>query len=301
VAFVPGPVTVEVPATSANLGPGFDCLGLALELTDTIVGEIVDSGLEVHVEGEGEDLGRDESHLVVRAMRAAFEAMGEQPTGLRLSCTNRIPHSRGLGSSSAAIVGGIVLARGLVADGASLLDDAQALALANRLEGHPDNVAPALLGGFVVSGQAGDVVWAQDTPVDDTIFAIVLVPPYGVRTEVTRGLLPELVPHQDAVANTGRAALLVVALGGQPGQLLRATEDFLHQEQREPAMPESIALVHDLRSRGVPAVISGAGPTVLALVAEGVTPGVEAVADLVPAGWQTLRQSVGGAGARVLA
>ncbi len=149
----------------------------------------------------------------------------------------------------------------------------QALALANRLEGHPDNVAPALLGGFVVSGQAGDVVWAQDTPVDDTIFAIVLVPPYGVRTEVARGLLPEVVPHEDAVANTGRAALLVVALGGQPALLLRATEDFLHQEQREPAMPESIALVHDLRSRGVPAVISGAGPTVLALVAEGVTPG----------------------------
>ena len=205
-----------------------------------------------------------------------------------------------MGSSSAAIVGGIVLARGLVADGASLLDDGQALALANRLEGHPDNVAPALLGGFVISGQAGDVVWAQNAPVDESISAIVLVPPYGVRTEVARGLLPDVVPHADAAANTGRAALLVAALGGQPSLLLRATEDFLHQQQREPAMPESIALVHDLRSRGVPAVVSGAGPTVLAFVAEGVTPGLEAVADLVPTGWQTLRQSVGGAGARVL-
>jgi homoserine kinase len=300
VGFVPGPVTVEVPATSANLGPGFDCLGLALELTDTIVGEVVDSGLEVHVEGEGEDLGRDESHLVVRAMRAAFESMGEQPRGLRLTCTNHIPHSRGMGSSSAAIVGGIVLARGLAVDGAARLDDAQALSLANWLEGHPDNVAPALLGGFVISGQAGDVVWAQNTPVDDSIFALALVPPYGVKTEVARGLLPDVVPHADAVANTGRAALLVAALGGRPGLLLRATEDFLHQEQRAPAMPESIALVHELRSRGVPAVVSGAGPTVLALVSEGVTPGVDTVSDLVPSGWRTLRQSVGGPGARVL-
>src|SRR6478609_9305734 len=129
--FSSGPVTVEVPATSANLGPGYDCLGLALELTDTLVGEVADHGVEVHVEGEGEDLSRDESHLVVRAMRAAFEAMGDQPAGLRLTCTNRIPHSRGMGSSSAAIVGGIVLARALVDDGAALLDDAQALSLAN--------------------------------------------------------------------------------------------------------------------------------------------------------------------------
>ena len=272
-AFVPGPVTVEVPATSANLGPGYDCLGLALEVSDTLVGEVVGDGLEVTVDGEGEDLERDESHLVVRAMRAAFEAMGEQPPGLRLSCTNRIPHSRGLGSSSAAIVGGIVLARALVADGARMLDDGQALSLANRIEGHPDNVAPALLGGFVISGQAGEAVWAQNAPIDPSISAVVLVPPYGVRTELARGLLPDVVPHADAAANTGRAALLVAALGGRPALLLRATEDFLHQQQREPAMPESIALVAELRARGIPAVVSGAGPTVLAFVAEGGDPG----------------------------
>jgi homoserine kinase len=300
VAFVHGPVTVEVPATSANLGPGYDCLGLALELTDTLVGEVVDHGVEVHVEGEGEDLSRDESHLVVRAMRAAFEAMGDQPAGLRLTCTNRIPHSRGMGSSSAAIVGGIVLARALVDDGTALLDDAQALSLANWIEGHPDNVAPALLGGFVISGQAGDVVWAQNAPVDPAVSAVVLVPPYGVRTDLARGLLPDLVPHAEAAANTGRAALLVAALGGEPALLLRATEDFLHQRQREPAMPESMALVTELRARGVPAVVSGAGPTVLAFVAEGVTPGADEVADLAPTGWQTWAQSVGGPGARVL-
>ena len=300
--FVPAPVTVEVPATSANLGPGYDCLGLALELADTLVGEVVPEGLEILVEGEGDSLPDDESHLVVRAMRAAFELMGGQPPGLRVSFTNRIPHSRGLGSSSAAIVGGIVLARAMVEGGAELLDKAQALALANRLEGHPDNVAPALLGGFVVSGQAGEVVWAQDVPVDPTISAVLLVPSYGVRTEHARGLLPGSVPHAEAAANAGRAALLVAALGGAPGQLLRATEDFLHQEQREPAMPETLALLHELRSHGVPAVVSGAGPSVLAfVVAGGITPAAETVVSLAPAGWRTLGQTVGGPGARVLA
>jgi homoserine kinase len=233
-------------------------------------------------------------------MRAAFEAMGEQPPGLRLSCTNRIPHSRGLGSSSAAIVGGIVLARALRTDGGALLDDAGALALATRLEGHPDNVAPALLGGFVICGQAGELVWAQNAPVDTSISAVVLVPPYGVATEVARGLLPDVVPHAEAAANTGRAALLVAALGGQPHVLLRATEDFLHQRQREPAMPESVALVADLRARGVPAVVSGAGPTVLAFVADGATPGADLVAGLAPSGWRTWQQAVGGPGARVV-
>jgi homoserine kinase len=296
-ALRPGPVTVEVPATSANLGPGFDCLGLALELVDTLTGVAIDEGLEVHVEGEGGgEVLLDESHLVVRAMRAAFEAMDVHPSGLRLTCVNRIPHSRGLGSSSAAIVGGIVLARAMVEGGEGLLDDATALALANRIEGHPDNVAPALFGGFVISGQAGDEVWAQQSPVDPSISAVVLVPPHGVRTEVARGLLPETVTHADAAANSGRTALLVAALNGHGHHLLRATEDFLHQRQREPAMPESLALVAELRAAGVPAVVSGAGPTVLAFVTEG----ADDVESAAPAGWRTLRQRIGGPGATVL-
>jgi len=127
VSFVDGPVTVEVPATSANLGPGFDCLGLALELVDTLVGEVTPGGLEIEVEGEGSDeIDCDETHLVVRSMRAAFAALGEEPAGLHLRCTNRIPHSRGLGSSSAAIVGGIVLARALVERAGILVKDASA-------------------------------------------------------------------------------------------------------------------------------------------------------------------------------
>src|SRR5680860_483331 len=292
--FVSGPVTVEVPATSANLGPGFDCLGLALELTDTLVGEVVANGLEIHVEGEGSgEVRLDESHLVVRAIRAAFATMDLRPMGLRLRCTNRIPHNRGLGSSSAAIVGGIVLARALVEGGLDLLDDAAVLSLATAIEGHPDNVAPALLGGFVISGQAGEEVWAQQSPVDPSVSAVVFVPPHGVRTEVARGLLPETVRHEDAAANSGRAALLVAALAGHPGHLLRATEDYLHQQPREPAMPESIALMRDLRARGIPAVVSGAGPAVLAFV----TTDKQAVAGLGPAGWRTVPQAVGGRGA----
>lgn len=306
--WVTGPVTIEVPATSANLGPGFDCLGLALELTDTLVAEVRPEGLAVDVEGEGAaDVPRDGSHLVVRAMQVAFAALDGPPPGLALRCTNRIPHSRGLGSSSAAIVGGLVLARALVADGAARLDDTALLALANRIEGHPDNVAPALLGGFVVSGQADEVVWAQPVALDPRVRAVVAVPPYAVSTAVARGLLPEVVPHADAAANTGRAALLVAALAGEPSLLLRATEDFLHQQQRGPAMPQTLALVAALRDAGVPAVVSGAGPTVLALLAEdrgsdvaaGTVP--DAVARLVPAGWWVLPQAVGGPGARVLA
>lgn len=295
--FVPGTVTVEVPATSANLGPGFDCLGLALELADTIAGEVVAAGLEIVVAGESAlEVPLDEGHLVVRAMRAAFAAMNLSAPGLRLSCTNRIPHSRGLGSSSAAIVGGIVLARALVEDGDALLDDTEMLCLANRMEGHPDNVAPALLGGFVISGQAEGAVWAQRSPVDPSVSAVLFVPPHGVRTEVARGLLPETVGHAEAAANSGRAALLVAALAAHPEHLLRATEDFLHQEQREPAMPESIVLLHHLRRHGVPAVMSGAGPAVLAFVIED----ADNVATLAPEAWWTLPQRVGGPGASVL-
>ena len=267
--FVTGPVTVTAPATSANLGPGFDSLGLALALRDDLEARVTGSGLGVDVAGEGAgDLARDETHLVVRAMRAAFDEMGERPGGLLLSCRNRIPHARGLGSSSAAIVGGIALARALVEDGASRLDLDACLALAAALEGHPDNVAPALIGGLVVCGQDDDGVWADPAPVDDRIGVVAFVPPTGMATELARQLLPATVPYADAVANTGRAALLVAALGSAPDRLLRATEDFLHQSYRRPAMPESLDLVDRLRADGHAAVVSGAGPAVGVLRAD---------------------------------
>ncbi len=176
--FATGSVRVTVPATSANLGPGFDSLGLALDLRDELVGEVTGSGLEVEVRGVcADDVPRDESHLVVRAMRAAFEAMDVSPPGLRLSCDNAIPHGRGLGSSAAAIVGGAALARALVADGETLLDDDSLFRLAAGIEGHPDNVAPALLGGFVISGREGANFFALPSTVDKRISVVVFVPP----------------------------------------------------------------------------------------------------------------------------
>lgn len=287
-AFVQGPVRVAVPATSANLGPGFDTLGLALELRDTLEAEVLDGGLVVEVSGYGDgQVPLDERHLVVRAMRATFARLGQEPAGLRLSCTNVIPHARGLGSSSAAIVGGVWLARELVAGGRLLLDDAALLDLAAQLEGHPDNVAPALLGGFVISGQDADgSFWAVPGSVDPRVGAVVFVPPTPVETEAARGLLPDVVPHGDAAANAGRAALLVAALSGRPEELLRATEDRLHQEYRRPAMPESLALVEALRADGVPAIISGAGPTVLAFTDGPGTSTADALLARCPADWE---------------
>lgn len=294
--FVDGPVRVSVPATSANLGPGFDSLGLALSLRDELEAEVLPEGLVVEVSGAGaEGVPRDESHLVVRSMRAAFDLMGEQPPGLRLACRNVIPHARGLGSSSAAIVAGVVLARGLVAGGQLLASDEALFDLAADLEGHPDNVAPAFWGGFVISGREGDRWFAVRAGVDPRITVVVFVPPDGVETTVARGLLPDVVPHADAAANSGRAALLVAAITGQPEHLLAATRDWLHQDQREPAMPQTLELVRALRADGVPAVVSGAGPTVLAF-------GSADTAGLLarcPRGWTPHALSVDVEGARL--
>ena len=158
-SFVVGPVSVRTPASSANLGPGFDALGLALSLYDEMTAEVLPEGLEIRVTGEGEgDVPLDEEHLVVVAMNAAFDLLGERPPGLRLTCVNAIPHGRGLGSSAAAIVGGIVLARELVDGGDSRLDDRAAYQLAADLEGHPDNVAAAMFGGLTIAWIVGVAV-----------------------------------------------------------------------------------------------------------------------------------------------
>ena len=265
------PVLVRAPATSANLGPGFDSLGLALTLYDDVEVAVTDGGLVIEVEGEGADLAdRGERHLIVSVLRRAFDLLDGpggtgpgQPPGLRLRCRNRIPHSRGLGSSSAAIVAGIVAARHLHPEG-HRLDGAAALRLATEIEGHPDNVAPCLFGGLTIAWTGAEGPrWVRLDPRLGEVTA--LVPDRRLATERARGLLPETVPHGDAAANAGRAALLVAALVQGLGQdvLFQATEDRLHQDYRAPAMPESAELVARLRAKGVPAVISGAGPTVL--------------------------------------
>ncbi|WP_250573565.1 homoserine kinase [Nonomuraea sediminis] len=259
-------VNIRVPATSANLGPGFDSLGLALTLHDDVEAELTGPGVEVTVEGEGAgELDLGEGHLIVKAMRKAFDRMGmKQPEGIRLRCRNRIPHARGLGSSSAAICAGILAARAL---GTGELSDDEVFALATEMEGHPDNVAPCLAGGLTIAWthQGGSPRMVKLVP-DARIRPVVLVPATRLSTEAARGLLPKDVPHKDASFNAGRAALLIAALTQRPerGLLLAATEDRLHQDYRAPAMRASADLVERLRAVGVPAVVSGAGPTILA-------------------------------------
>jgi homoserine kinase len=295
--FVTGQVHVSVPATSANLGPGFDSLGLALDLRDVVTASVADSGLRITIRGEGRgEVPLDENHLVHRAMRRAFDAMGCEVPGLVLHCENRIPHTRGLGSSSAAIVAGICAARALVAGGSLLMDDDAVFALAARIEGHPDNVAPAFYGGFTIACSTDDRPLATAVSVDPRVQVVLFVPPDPVETKVARGLLPELVPHADAAANAARAALLVTALTRQPELLLAATEDRLHQGYREPAMPQTLGLVRALRADGVPAVVSGAGPTVLAFTDAS---NGSSVQDRVPDGWAVLAPLIDGEGVRV--
>ncbi len=262
-------VRVRVPATSANLGPGFDALGLALTLHDDLDAWTCASGLSIEISGEGADLAEaGEEHLVVRAMRAAFAVTGGQPPGIGLRCTNRIPHGRGLGSSAAAIAAGILAARALAGDGAGQLPDDALLGLATGLEGHPDNVAACLSGGLTIAWTvAGQPRMVRLDPLP-SIRPVVCVAPAPIRTDVTRRLLPDLVPHRDAAANAARSALLIAALTQtHPTMLLDATRDWLHQEYRAAAMPETDALVRRLREAGIAAVVSGAGPSVLALLA----------------------------------
>ncbi len=272
-------VRVRAPATSANLGPGFDALGLALSLHDDVDAWVGESGLSIEISGEGADLAEaGEDHLVVRAMRAAFAVIGGQPPGLGLRFANRIPHGRGLGSSAAAIVAGILAARALADPGplaaarTGPLPDGALLGLATELEGHPDNVAACLGGGLTIAWTTdGRPRMVRLEPLS-SIRPVVCVAPAPVRTEVARRLLPDLVPHRDAAANAGRSALLVAALTQLPGPsqtadvLLAATRDWLHQDYRAAAMPETGVLVARLREAGIPAVVSGAGPSVLALL-----------------------------------
>ena len=302
-------VTVTVPATSANLGPGFDALGLALELRDEVRVRVVADGepaVTVEVVGEGAaTLPRDASHLVVRAALAAFADLGVAPPPLSLHCTNRIPHGRGLGSSAAAVVAGVLAARAL----AGAADDegrTAALAVSSALEGHPDNAAAALLGGLTIAWDDGDGARAVRVDLSPRLRATVLVPDVELATSTARGLLPATVPHADAAHAAGRSALLVEALTRRPDLLLPATEDRLHQAQRAPAMPATADLVARLRARGLAAVVSGAGPSVLVLSdrEEGGRPDGDAVAEGLQgsdlSGWRVLRLRLAGSGATLV-
>ncbi|HAJ52396.1 homoserine kinase [Corynebacterium variabile] len=278
-------VKVTVPASSANLGPGFDTLGLAVDFTDVVEVEATDSGLEVIVHGEGEgEVPLDERHLVVRAVRAGLREAGATVRGLKITCHNVIPHSRGLGSSAAAAVAGVVAASGLAGDPTperptGALDDDTLIQLAASFEGHPDNAAASVLGGGVISwtnipvdGRSAPEYRAVGVPVAESVLATALIPDFHASTEAVRRVLPSDVSHVDARFNVSRAALLPVALSRHPELLWEATRDRLHQPYRAEVLPVSSEWVNRLRNLGYPAFLSGAGPTVMVLSTEPVDP-----------------------------
>jgi homoserine kinase len=269
--FRANPIQVQVPASSANLGPGFDSFGLALGMHDRYVAQVLDDvGLDIDVAGEGaEELPRNDKNLLVKAMNKGFDFLGGKPKGIAVRALNVIPHGRGLGSSASAIVGGLVLARALVLTGNDKMSDEALLNIATEMEGHPDNVAAALFGGAVVAWQEDrhgkSVAQSISLSVDTRIRAIAFIPSTAVATSKARKMLPDSIPHKDAARNSANSALLVHALTLRPDLLYRATEDFLHQSYRSQAMPASYELLMKLRAAGVAAFISGAGPTVLVL------------------------------------
>jgi homoserine kinase len=264
-AYVNDVARVCVPASSANLGPGFDTLALALDILDEYKVQVTDEpGVRVSVTGESADeVPGDETHLVARAFVTALAAFDAElgSRGAQLTCRNLIPHGRGLGSSAAAIVGGVRLAADLVGG----IDLAQVLDIAAEMEGHPDNAAAAVYGGFVIAWTDASHAHCLSLSVESGVRAVLFVPKGRNPTAIARKTLPSVVPHAAGAFNASRAALLVRALTADPELLLAATEDQLHQEQRRPTYPESLQLVDQLRDQGWPAMISGAGPTVLVL------------------------------------
>lgn len=295
-------VSVKVPATTANLGPGFDTLGLALALYDELTVTVrAEPGVFVEVIGVGKgEVPTDESNLVVTAIKHAFDDFGIDMPGLNLEAHNSIPHGRGLGSSGAAIVSGIMAAKGLL-EGIVEMDSDTLLRLATEMEGHPDNVAPALFGGLTIAWTTPEGPKHKKLIVHRGVSPVVCVPESTMSTALARSLQPTSVPHADAIFNVSRSALLIAALIQSPELLLAATEDKLHQDYRASAMPETNALIQVLRKNGLPAVVSGAGPSLLVLASD---PAQRLVAaDLVEkhatTPWQSLMLAVDFKGATV--
>lgn len=294
-------VRVQVPATSANLGPGFDTMGLALGYGDELEVQAVETpGVAITVEGVGADeVATDESNLIARSIAHVFERVGQPLPGLRLHSRNRIPHGRGMGSSGSAIVAGVTAAAGLLGDTVELSEN-QLLEFATELEGHPDNVAPALFGGLTIAWTTNGGPRSKKLSVHRGVSPLVLVPDFTMSTELARSLQPTTVPYEDAVFNVSRSALLVAALTQSPELLLEATEDRLHQDYRGQAMPRTRDLVRTLREAGHAAVVSGAGPSILVLC-NGPAERLRA-ADLVEstdASWQRLLLAIDILGATV--
>lgn len=299
--FVTHAVRIVVPASSANLGPGFDAMGLALGIHDEITAMITDDqGLRIDVEGEGAgEVPTDERHLVAKAMNLGFETMNKIPAGYVIKCRNAIPHGRGLGSSAAAIIGGLAMARELVVGGNQLLPDSELLNVALAMEGHPDNLSASLFGGFTVSwlesaSEAGSV----SIQLHPNVVPVVAVPPHALATTTARGVLDDHVRRSDATHNVARAGLLVHAMSANPEYLFPATADALHQNARAHIYPETTELISVLRAQKIAAVASGAGPAVLMLLDKSHPSQAEVVANLLPPDWTSLVVPVDQGGVR---
>jgi homoserine kinase len=263
-------VKVSVPATTANLGPGFDTLGMALTIGDElIVSAIKGSGITVDVHGVGAgEVATDETNLIARSLAHAFASKNIAVPGLHLEAHNVIPHGRGLGSSGAAIVAGVMAAKGLL-EGIVEFSSSELLALATDMEGHPDNIAPSLFGGLTIAWMTDQGPKHKKLSVHRGVSLVVAVPEdASMSTSLARSLQPETVPHKDAIFNLSRSALLIAALIQSPELLFEATEDRLHQNYRASAMQDTDALLQSLRKLGFAAVVSGAGPSVLVLCSD---------------------------------
>ena len=295
-------VHVKVPATSANLGPGFDTLGMALSFYDELEVEVV-AGDEIFVEVHGEGAGEvptDGSNLVAKTIAFVFEKYNQKLPGLKLTAHNNIPHGRGMGSSGAAVVSGIMAAKGLL-EGIVEIDSNDLLDIATELEGHPDNVAPALFGGLTIAWEDEGGPHHKKLFVHRGVSPLELVPSFKMSTALARSLQPDSVPHDDAVFNVSRSALLIAALTQSPELLLAATEDRLHQDYRAEAMPETDKLIREMRANGHAAVVSGAGPSVLVLASDPAErlEAVKLAAEKYPQ-WQALLLAVDFKGATVI-
>ena len=292
--------SVRVPATSANLGPGFDVLGLSLGFYDQLTVEVIDGPDQAIISGEGKaELPTDEKHLVLRSIRKGLELVNESVPGLKLVANNQIPHARGMGSSSAAIVAGIALARELV--GADRISTSDFINLAGQLEGNPDNIAPCILGGMTIAWMDEVGHHAVKLEVHPDVVPVVSIPDFKVPTEKARGLLPLRIPHDDAVFNVSRSSLMVYAMTQDPSLLLTATDDRMHQRQRADVMPDTLRAIAALRRAGLPAVVSGAGPTVLTLASVQSAPQVTGVLAEQALNFQTMVLSVDQAGVQAVA
>ena len=256
-------VRVLIPATSANLGPGFDAVGLALGLYNEVGLEPAENDLEILVAGDGEELiPRDESNLVFQAAAKVFAALGKKPKNIKLTLKNRLPLARGLGSSAAAIVGGVVAANAYLGN---TLSAEELLQIATSIEGHPDNVAPALFGGVVVSGIFQKEVKYLKLPLPE-VEIVVAIPKYQLKTSDARQVLPDKVPFNDAVLNVNRVSFLIAALCLKQYEYFKlGMEDYLHQPYRSKLIPGFYQVVEKATAAGAFGVaLSGSGPTVLA-------------------------------------